>query len=123
MPSDLELMRMHVEAEFTHDPAGRLVRVNEPNGGPAPPFFLGHTAQGVVRRYRHDVPDAMQRELETAAACRGRGHATAAVATWAAAVRERGAEPLYRTAWQNAASRPVARKLGLVAIGRDLHIT
>jgi hypothetical protein len=226
-------MRMHVEAEFTHDASGRLVRVNEPNGGDAPRFFLGHTTDGIVRRYRHDVPDDIRHELEAAsapnrlgdatadapldavpyatilaklaplahtsvglayrcpvglspapdthvlstaddaallepllaawipdirnspplvvrvldgravsvcgsvritpqaheagvetpAACRGHGYAAAAVATWAEAVRERGSEPLYSTSWQNAASRALARKLGLIPIGRDLHIT
>jgi GNAT superfamily N-acetyltransferase len=210
-----------------------LVRVNEPNGGPAPRFFLGQTADGVVRRYRQDIADDLRRELEaasapdrlghpaadapldpapyasilaraapvertsvglalrfpaalapapdtrlladaagaallhpllpewmpdvrhaqpliarvfdgravavccsvcitpraheagveTAAACRGRGYAAAVVTTWAAAVREQGAEPIYSAVWQNVASRAVARKLGLVPIGRDLHIT
>jgi hypothetical protein len=60
--------------------------------------------------------------VETAAASR-RGHAPAVVAAWAAAVRALGAEPLYSTSWQNSASRAVARKLGLVPCGRDLHIT
>lgn len=231
--SDFELMRMHVDAEFTHDSAGSLLRVNEPNGGPAPRFFLGFTADGTVRRYRYDVDDALRRELELAseadrlgdatadvpldptpfveiltraapvqhvsvglafrfpsthspapateiivdvngaallqplmpqwlpdiqsaqplvarvvdgravAVCasvritpeaheagvethaefRGRGYACAAVATWSSAVRTQGAEPLYSTVWSNTASRALARKLGLVPIGRDLHIT
>jgi hypothetical protein len=30
--NDRELMRIHVEALFTRDAAGRLLRVNEPNG-------------------------------------------------------------------------------------------
>jgi len=232
MLSDLELMRLHVEAEFTHDAAGQLVSTNEPTSAPAPRFFLGHTALGVIRRYRHDVPEVCRRALETASAItelgtsatdgpldptpyehilsqdapiertsvglafrfpptlpsapgtrvlrdaaeaallhpllaawspdvqssqplvalivdgqavavcasvritrwaheagvetaapfRGRGHAPAVVAAWAAAVRALGAEPLYSTSWQNAASRAVARKLGLVPCGRDLHI-
>ena len=37
-------------------------------------------------------------------------------------VRALGVEPLYSTAWQNDASRAVARTLGLVPVGRDLHI-
>jgi hypothetical protein len=43
--------------------------------------------------------------------------------TWARAVRALGAEPLYSTSWQNAASRAVARKLGLVLYGTDLSIS
>lgn len=68
MLSDLELMRLHVEAEFTHDASGQLVSTNEPTAAPAPRFFLGHTALGVIRRYRHDVPEVRRRALETASA-------------------------------------------------------
>jgi RimJ/RimL family protein N-acetyltransferase len=228
-------MRLHVEAEFSHDAAGHLVSTNEPAATPAPRFFLGHTALGVVRRYRRDVPEARRRALEaalavaaldpsvaatdwpldptpfehilsqdapiqhtsaglafrfpralplvpgtrilrdtadatllhpllaawapdiqsspplvalvfdgqavavcgsvritpraheagveTAAPFRGRGYARAVVAAWSAAVRALEVEPLYSTTWQNTASRAVARALGLVSVGRDLHIT
>jgi RimJ/RimL family protein N-acetyltransferase len=232
--SDLELMRLHVEAEFTHDDAGQLVSTNDPTSTPAPRFFLGHTALGVIRRYRNDVretrrhalevvlaaelessmivtdrpldptpfvhilsqdapvqhtsvglafrfpsalpltrntrilrdptdaallhpslaawasdiqsspplaglfvdgqvvavcasvritPQAHEAGVETAAPLRGRGYATAVVAAWAVAVRALGVEPLYSTTWRNAASRAVAHSLGLVSVGRDLHIT
>jgi hypothetical protein len=66
MPADLELMRLHVEALFTHDARGDLVRVNEPGGAPAPRFFLGRTADGALRRFRHDVDHDLRRELEAA---------------------------------------------------------
>lgn len=59
---------MHVEALFTHDPAGRIGRVNEAGGARAPRFFLGRTAQGSVWRFRDDVDDDLARELE--ALCR-----------------------------------------------------
>src|SRR5689334_2342569 len=59
-------MRLHIEALFTHDANGDMVRVNEPNGAPAPRFFLGRTAEGVVIRFRHDVDRAMRREIEAA---------------------------------------------------------
>ena len=63
-----ELMRLHVEALFTHDAAGDLVRVNEPGGAPAPRFFLGRTADGDVLRFRGDVGRDTRRALEIAAA-------------------------------------------------------
>jgi RimJ/RimL family protein N-acetyltransferase len=60
-------MRAHVEAEFTHDAEGDLVRVNEPDGAPAPRFFLGRTVDGTLWRFRHDVDQELRRELEAAA--------------------------------------------------------
>ena len=59
-------MELHVQALFTHDARGDLVRVNEPNGAPAPRFFLGKTVDGVVRRFRYDVGHDVRRELEAA---------------------------------------------------------
>jgi hypothetical protein len=237
MPRGHELMTLHVEALYVHDAAGRIVRVNEHNGAPAPRFFLGRTEDRPVRRYRYDVdeelrhaleaasqadalpdpaadpaadaatrlaryaailarseavqrmeagpafsfpvhlpapseavvlvteaninvlhpllpawvpdvrlspplfalvvdgqavavcgsvritPRAHEAGVETATAFRGRGYAVAVVAAWARAVRAAGAEPLYSTAWRNAASRAVARKLALVQFGCDLHVT
>src|SRR6476469_9349242 len=57
-------MRMHVEAEFTHDTNGRMMRVNEPGGGVAPRFFLGRTTQGSALRFRYDLDDALVAALE-----------------------------------------------------------
>jgi RimJ/RimL family protein N-acetyltransferase len=225
-------MRLHVEALFTHDAEGQLVRVNEPAGTPAPRFFLGRTAEGAVWRFRHDVDRDLRRDLEAAiegdvvrehvldspispsryedilarfapvqrtwtgpafsfpqelpktldtvlvteenaqllrrhlqewlpdvrlcqpmfaltvdghvvAVCcsvrttstaheagvetatpyRGRGYAAQVVTAWARAVRDMSRVPLYSTAWQNEASRAVARKLALIRFGSDLHIT
>ena len=59
-------MRLHIEALFTHDANGDMVRVNEPRGAAAPRFFLGRTAEGVVIRFRHDVGRAIRREIEAA---------------------------------------------------------
>ena len=59
-------MRLHIEALYTHDAEGDLVRVNEPNGAPAPRFFLGRTVDGVVRRFRHDVGSELRGQLEAA---------------------------------------------------------
>lgn len=62
---------------------------------------------------------ATEAGLETVAAYRGKGYAGAAVAGWAAAVRQRGCLPLYSTDWENLASQRVATKLGLVCYGED----
>jgi hypothetical protein len=229
---DRELMRMHVEALFTRDARGDLVRVNEPNGAIAPRFFLGRTRDGAMWWFRHDVPPDVRAELEaairvaegqgsaidtpidpaphqailarsatvertevgpafsfpeslaraadatrvtdanaellalhlspwlpdvqlsqplfvvtcdghavsvcgsvrqtgnayeagveTAVAYRRHGFAAHAVAAWAATVRAMSRVPLYSTSWANTASQAVARKLGLIQFGNDLHIT
>lgn len=66
------------------------------------------------------IPDvATEAGLETVVAYRGQGYAGAAVAGWAAAVRQRGYLPLYSTEWENHASQRVANKLGLVCYGED----
>jgi RimJ/RimL family protein N-acetyltransferase len=62
-----ELMRLHVEALFTHDVHGDLLRVNEPSNAPVPRFFLGQTPAGLVLRFRGDVDDETRRELARAA--------------------------------------------------------
>jgi len=67
MTDELELMQMHVEALYTHDDRGRIVRVNEFNGKPAPRFFIGRTSMGNVVRIRQDVDDALARELASIA--------------------------------------------------------
>jgi hypothetical protein len=71
--SDRELMRIHVEALFTRDAAGRLVSVNEPQGGDAPRFFLGRTAEGSDCWFRGDVDDQLTRELAAEAEARRSG--------------------------------------------------
>lgn len=59
-------MRLHVDALFTSDANGDLLRVNEQNGAPAPRFFFGRTAMGHVLRFRQDVDAAMRAEVEAA---------------------------------------------------------
>jgi RimJ/RimL family protein N-acetyltransferase len=68
-------------------------------------------------------PQAAEAGVETVAAARGQGYASAAVAGWAAAMRQRGVIPLYSTSWANVASQGVARKLGMVCYGDDWSIT
>jgi RimJ/RimL family protein N-acetyltransferase len=60
---DLELMKLHIDALYTHDARGRLVNVNEPGDKPAPRVFLGRTSAGHVLRTRADVPDALVADL------------------------------------------------------------
>ena len=62
--NDRDVMRIHIEALFTHDAQSDLVRVNEPNGAAAPRFFLGRTMQGDVWRFRHDVAPDVRAEIE-----------------------------------------------------------
>lgn len=50
-------MRMHVDALFTHDANGRMLRVNEARGAIAPRIFVGRTAGGYVLRARADVAE------------------------------------------------------------------
>lgn len=66
MPSQkpLELIALQTEALYRHDAAGRLLCVNEPHEPPAGRFFMGRTAEGNVWRFRHDLPDALARQLE-----------------------------------------------------------
>jgi RimJ/RimL family protein N-acetyltransferase len=68
-------------------------------------------------------PQAAEAGVETTEAARGYGYASAAVAGWAAAMRQHGVIPLYSTSWANVASQGVARKLGMVCYGEDWSIT
>lgn len=65
------------------------------------------------------TPEAHEAGVETSANARGRGFAVVVVAAWARAVRELGAEPLYSTSWDNAASQAVAGKLRLIPYASD----
>jgi RimJ/RimL family protein N-acetyltransferase len=70
---------------------------------------------------RSDV--AAEAGLETAAPFRGRGYALRVTAAWALSVRATGRLPLYSTAWDNYASRAVARKLGLHAYAANWSLS
>jgi len=61
---ELDLLEMQIEALFTQDDRGRIVAVNEPEGGPAPRFFFGRTSEGNHWRVRRDLPEAAARRLE-----------------------------------------------------------
>jgi hypothetical protein len=66
--SDLDLLELQVRALFTHDSNGRIVAINEPGGGQAPPFFFGRTAAGNLWRVRHDIPTSLAGALVDLAA-------------------------------------------------------
>ncbi len=66
---------------------------------------------------------AAEAGVETLEVARGRGYAVEVVAAWAEAIRESGRVPFYGTTWDNAASRRVAAKLGLIAYGEDFSLT
>lgn len=61
--------------------------------------------------------------VETAEGFRGRGYGARVVGAWARAVRDLDRIPLYSTSWDNDPSRALAKRLGLVRFGTDLHFT
>lgn len=65
MLNDLELMKLHVRALFTHNAESRLLFVNEPEGStvPAARLFLGRTRAGNIWRFRADLPENLCQEL------------------------------------------------------------
>jgi predicted GNAT family acetyltransferase len=79
-------------------------------------------AVAVCGSVRH-TPPAHEAGVETVLEFRRRGFAAEVVASWAGAVRAAGVTPLYSTSWTNTPSQAVARKLGLICFGSDLHLT
>ena len=70
MKSDIELMKIHVEVLFSQDENGGLLGINEPDGDAmlAPRFFLGHTSEGSICRFRYDLPEYVVMQLKEAVA-------------------------------------------------------
>jgi RimJ/RimL family protein N-acetyltransferase len=101
-------MRLHVEALFTLDHAGRLVAVNDPRGAPAPRFFLGRTVDGSDWWFRHDVDAALVRDLDALCESRPAGLEIDAAAFIARLARD---EPVHRT-WAGPAYRFPADPFG-----------
>lgn len=66
--TDLELADIQLATLFTCDGAGRMIADNEPDGEPAPRFFLERTRMGNTWRVRHDVPDHVADQLDALAA-------------------------------------------------------
>lgn len=63
MPSALELMEMQVKALFTHDKSNFIREINDMYHTSAPRFFLGHTAEGNVLRFRFDLPEGIAQRM------------------------------------------------------------
>jgi len=80
------------------------------------PAAICHSPRGLTAA-------AAEAGVETVERFRGRGLATAAVASWARAVQRRGRLALYSTSWENKASQAVARRLSARLYGEDWHIT
>lgn len=57
--SDPALLARIARTLFTHDAAGNIVDVNEPDGPRAPRFYVAWNAHGVLWRVRHDVPPGL----------------------------------------------------------------
>ncbi len=70
MVSDRELMKIQVEVLFTLDENGYLLGINEPGGDAelAPRFFIGHTNESSICRFRFDLPEDVVTQLKEVAA-------------------------------------------------------
>jgi RimJ/RimL family protein N-acetyltransferase len=91
----------------------------------ARPIAVVRTDDGAIASVCHSArstPRAAEAGIETAPEHRRRGYGAAAVVAWAAAIQESGRVPLYSTSWENAASRALARRLGLVCYGEDVQV-
>lgn len=88
------------------------------------PLAVARDERGVVVSVCHSAratSEGAEAGLETAPEARRHGHALAVTSRWAMEVRATGRAPLYSTAWDNEASRAVARRLGLVRYAEDWH--
>ena len=63
--TELDLMRMHVEALYVHDGRSRIESINQWDGGMVPRFFLGRTKAGNLWRFRSDLPDDLAGDLKS----------------------------------------------------------
>jgi RimJ/RimL family protein N-acetyltransferase len=82
------VIRIQIETLYLLDRRGRLLRVNEPDGGPAPRFFLGRTADGNAWSVGARVDEACAAELARLAATEPVASDFSAEPRCAAAVRD-----------------------------------
>ena len=64
MSGAAELLRVQIDALFTHDPRGRICFVNEPGGRRAPRFFFARSREGNLWRCRDDLAEDTVRTLD-----------------------------------------------------------
>src|SRR5262245_52493410 len=62
--TDLDLVLKRINALYRCDRRGRLVSINQWNGGVAPRFYLMRTAESVICRFGADLPDDLVSRLE-----------------------------------------------------------
>lgn len=118
------------EAVIVTDANAELLRAGFPRRLPLPrQFDSGPLAAAVVEGVAVAIcycsrlsEGAAEAGVDTLAAFRRKGYASAAVSAWAVAVRQRGLLPMYSTSWENLASQGVARKLGMIQYGEDWSI-
>lgn len=106
------------------DATGRLAWIRDVTDDERP-LVVARDEGGTVVAMCHSARSsarAAEAGVETAEQSRRRGYGAAVVAAWAEAVRAGGRVPLYSTSWENAGSRALARRLGLVCYGEDTHI-
>lgn len=70
MVSDIELMKIQVEALFRLNKNRRILSINQLGSDvePAPRFFIGYTNQGSICRFRIDLPENVVAQLKEIAA-------------------------------------------------------
>ena len=64
VPTNLDLMRMHVHALYCHDEHSRITSINDWQGAAAPRFYLGRTDAGVLWRFGTTLPVDVCEKLE-----------------------------------------------------------
>ncbi|MCP3984779.1 MAG: GNAT family N-acetyltransferase [bacterium] len=94
-----------------------------PHIAPVAIAFEDGQAASICHSPRGLTEFAAEAGVETLGAFRGRGLATAAVASWAHAVQRTARLALYSTSWENAASQAVARRLSGKLYGENWHVT
>ena len=95
--------------------------MSEADIGPVTAAVVGSNAVSICYCARLS-PLGAEAGVQTLEPMRGKGHATNAVAAWAAAIRRQGLLPLYSASWENVASQRVANKLGMACYGEDWEI-
>ena len=92
------LLELQVDTLFIHDADGRITATNEPNGGPAPLFFLGRTAEHTIWRVRSRLRPDLAARLDALASREPPGQDLRLPPLCAAGVRAAldGAAPITR---------------------------